>query len=611
MDKKAWKQYVKSGDRIFFGSNAAVPLELIKRFLPYVDQFHDLQATHLLTLGETPWVEPQYEPHLKVNALFLGRGPREAVCSGHADYTPCFLSEIPSLFYDGVLPIDVAFVMVSPPDPYGYCSLGVGVDIAVAAVRTADFVIAQINPNMPRTFGQSFIHVNEIDAAMEIEAPVPQLMPAVMDDVTQRIGRYVSLLINDGACLQMGIGKIPDAVLANLTKHNDLGIHTEMFSDGVIDLFMNGNINNSRKSVHRGKIVTSFAMGSQKLYDFVHENPHVEFHPSEYVNNPAVIRKNDHHVSINSAIEVDLTGQVVSDSVGTRFYSGIGGQVDFIRGASLSRGGRPIIALPSTAMNGAVSKIVPFITEGSGVVTSRGDVHYVVTEYGIATLRGKSVRERALELIQVAHPDFRDWLLERVREHFYVPHYQDEQPSKIKDMGDLDMVRLNVKGNKDYFLRPLRPADERLIQEFFYSHTPETLQQRYRYTPEQLSREKAHALVSVDQSRDPALCVVTRSGPNEIIQAVGRYYYLEEDQSGEVAFVTHETKRGQGLGGILLEHLKEIAQKRGLKKLVAYVRSDNAPMLHVLEKSGFKAKRTEDPMEVTLTCKFKDSGASE
>ncbi|MBF0213650.1 MAG: acetyl-CoA hydrolase/transferase family protein, partial [Magnetococcales bacterium] len=357
-----WKHYLKSGDRVFIGSNAACPHALTDDLVKHATEFRDLEMIHILILGPHPWTDAKYGRHFNVNSLFLGPGTRKPVAMGVADYTPCFLSEIPSLFTDGILPIDVALIQVSPPDQYGYCSLGPSVDIVSSAWKSARYVIAQINAQVPRTLGQSFIPVSAIHACIEEDRPMPILPPPELDDVAVRIGQYVAQLIEDGSTLQMGIGRIPDAVLRALPGHKNLGIHTEMFSDGVIELVHSGVINNTRKSLHPGKMIASFCMGTQKLYDFVHDNPHAEFHPSEYVNSPAIIARNDNMVAINSAIEVDLTGQVVSDSLGRRFYSGIGGQVDFIRGAAMSRGGRPIIALPSTAKNGTISKIVPFLT---------------------------------------------------------------------------------------------------------------------------------------------------------------------------------------------------------------------------------------------------------
>lgn len=598
-----WKKFVKPGDRIFIGSGPGVPHALVQSLLDRVHtkHFFDLEFIHILTLGETPWLDPRYRDSVRVNALFLGEETRKAVHRGDADYTPCFLSEVPSLFTGGVLPIDVALVQLSPPDEEGYCSLGVTVDIVRAAVESARYVIAQFNPHMPRTLGNTRIPLERVNAYIEWAAPLPQLLPAKATKETKKIGQYVAMLVEDGATLQMGIGKIPDAVLRALRHHKHLGVHTEMFSDGLMELMKRGVVDNSRKPLHTGKTVTTFCMGSQALYDFVQNNPLVEFYTSDYINNPSTIAQHDHMVAINSALEVDLTGQVVSDSIGHRFYSGIGGQVDFIRGAARSRGGRPIIALPSVTNQGK-SRIVPFVTEGAGVVTSRGDVHYVVTEYGIATLRGRSVRERALELIQVAHPDHREMLLQQVRKSFWVPSYQHTSPAPVQGLGEMPVKKFKAQDGNRYFLRPLQPSDDRRLQEFFYSHDEETLLLRYHYRPDRLSRERAHALVNIDQDKDLALCIVARQGPREEIQAVGRYYLIPKSNAAELAFVVREEQRGQGFGRRLLKRLIRVARSRKLEKLLAVVQINNQPMRALLEKSGFVGlPGGEDPALVTLS----------
>ncbi len=607
-----WQQLLKSGDRIFIGSNAAVPNALIQNLIDKSKNLHDIEAVHILTLSDNVWVEPQHKDLFKVNTLFIGgKNVRQAIAEGRADYTPCFLSEVPRLFEENVLPLDAALIMVSPPDEYGYCSLGVSVDVVSAAVKSAKFVIAQINPKMPRTNGHSFVHVNQIDAWIEQEQVLPELTPPTLDRVTEQIGQYVAMLIDNGDTLQLGIGKIPDAVLRYLGNHKDLGIHSEMISDGIIDLMVKGVVNNRKKTFHKGKTITTFCMGTQRLYDFVDGNPHVEFYPSQHVNSPVIISRNDNMISVNSAIEVDLSGQVVSDSIGYQFYSGIGGQVDFIRGASLSKGGKPIIALASTTSDGTISKIVPHLTEGAGVVTSRGHVHYVVTEYGIANLRGKTIRERALELIRVAHPKFRDQLLTDVRKHYWVPEYQENSPTSVPELGSVEFKKF-VFGDTDYLLRPLSPADERKLQEFFYSHNKETLMLRYNHHITQMSREKSCTLVSVDQHKDLALCFTERDNSGETIQAVGRYYFIESDNSCESAFVIKESKRGKGMAQTLLSEMINIARIRKVDKMFAYIRSDNKPMIKVFRNNGFKRKPGEDVQEVQLELLLnEDTGAAD
>jgi acyl-CoA hydrolase/GNAT superfamily N-acetyltransferase len=597
LSASSWKKFIHNGYRIFLGTGAACPHKLIELFLESVGQFHDLEFVYLLTLGPTPWIDPCYEQNLRVNTFFVDQGSREAVRSGNADYTPCFLSEIPSLLRDNILPVDIAFIQVTPPDAQGYCSLGASVDIVMAAAKSAKYILAQINDQLPRTFGQSYLHQDEISAFIRVSEPLPEVVPAELTEATLQIGKYVSLLIEDGCTLQVGIGKIPDAVLHQLTGHNDLGVHTEMFSDGLLRLYNHGNITNRLKGLHEGKTITSFCFGSRELYAFIDNNPHIEFHGTEYVNNPAVIARNHKMISITSATQVDLTGQIVSDSVDGQFYSGIGGQVDFIRGAGLSRGGRPIIALPSTAKNGTISRIVAEINPGAGVVATRGDVHYVVTEYGIATLRGRSIRERVMELIQVAHPKFREQLLEAMLKSAKVPTYQRHTPEPVKELGATEVLKLESEG-RDYFLRPLHPSDQLRLQSFFYSHDKVTLFQRYRNEPKKMGTAQAYRLVNTDLRKDMALCIVERQGPREVILAVGRYYVLEAGLSAEAAFVVHESMRGRGFASLLLEKLIDIARQRGVQFMTGNVRKDNPSMRRVFEKFNFKMEPAADQAEV-------------
>ncbi len=400
--------------RVLVGSGAAAPLGLMAAFCERARHLQGVEVCQLLTLGDAPYVAPEFEGHVRHNAFFIGPNTRAAVVEGRADFTPVFLSEIAALIR-GSLPIDVALVQVSPPDAHGYCSLGVSVDIVKPAVDCARFVVAEINPQMPRTHGDAFVHVSRLDRIVRVDHAIPELTPDPITEIARRIGQHVAGLVRDGDTLQLGIGAIPNAVLAALGGHRDLGIHTEMFSDGVVDLVTKGVITNERKTLHRGKLITSFVMGTKRLYDFVNDNPALEMHPSHYVIDPFVIAKNRGMVTINSALAVDLSGQVCADSLGPKFFSGVGGQVDFIRGAARAEGGRPILALPSTAKQGTVSRIALELAAGSGVTTTRSDVHYVVTEFGVAALHGKTVRERARALVAVANPAFRDELLEGAR----------------------------------------------------------------------------------------------------------------------------------------------------------------------------------------------------
>ncbi len=408
---------ISSGNRVFVQSAAAAPGELVHAMTERAAELHDVELVHLHTEGEAPYARPEHRASFRTRSLFIGPNIREAVAAGCADYVPVFLSEVPALFRRGVLPIDVAMIQVSPPDAHGFCSLGISVDVARAAVDTAATVIAVVNPNMPRTHGDGEVHTDRIALAVHSESPLPEHPPAPLGERELAIGRRIADLVEDGATLQMGIGAIPDAVLAALGGHKDLGVHTEMFSDGILPLVESGAINGRRKKNHPGKIVAGFLMGTRRLYDFVHDNPEVALLDIAYVNDTQVIGRNPRVTAINSAIEIDLTGQVCADSIGTYQYSGVGGQMDFIRGASISEGGKPIIALPSTTGRGE-TRIVPFLKPGAGVVTTRAHVHYVVTEHGAANLYGRSLRERANLLISIAAPEHREELERAMHERF-------------------------------------------------------------------------------------------------------------------------------------------------------------------------------------------------
>ena len=399
---------IESGNRLYVGGGAGGPAVLIDGLCARAPELRDVELIHILTFIDAPYVDPKYEGSFRDNSLFIGHNVRKAVQEGRADFTPIFLSEIPGLFQRKILPIDVALVSLSPPDEHGFCSYGVEVGTTKPAADSARIIIAEVNRQMPRTLGDSFIHVSRLAQVVETDYPLPEAVQGKSTAEYLRIGQIIAEMIPDGATLQMGIGSLPDAVLANLGNHKELGIHTELFSDGVVQLFEDGVITCSRKTFHQGKMVAGFLFGSQRLYDFVNNNAIVELHPTEYVNDPFNIARNDDMVAINAALQVDLTGQVCADSIGPVFYSGVGGQLDFIRGAARSKGGLPIIALPSTARGDTISRISPLLPEGSGVTTTRNDVHYIVTEFGVADLYGKSIRQRARALIEIAHPNFRE-----------------------------------------------------------------------------------------------------------------------------------------------------------------------------------------------------------
>jgi acetyl-CoA hydrolase len=414
---------IQSGNRVFLTGNASVPQRLLSALVARAKSLHDVEINQVLTIGPAPHAAPEMAGHLRINTLFISDNVRQAIHEGRADFTPCFLSEVPLLMRYGPLVPDVALIHVAPPDEHGFCSLGIEAGLSKTPAQTAKIVIAEVNERMPRTLGDSFIHVSKIDYAIPVDYALAELPMGEPNELSKAIGKHVAELIEDGSTLQMGIGAIPDGVLHFLEEKRDLGVHTELFSDGVMNLVRQGVINNEKKTLHPGKIVAGFLVGSQALYDFVDDNPIVELHPTEYVNDPFIIAQNDNMVSINSAIEIDLTGQVCGDSIGPKLYSGVGGQVDFVYGASRSKGGKPIIALPSTVIlrdGTRLSRIVAMLKQGAGVITSRNHVKYIATEFGVAHLYGKTIRQRARCLIDIAHPDFREDLERQARELNYL-----------------------------------------------------------------------------------------------------------------------------------------------------------------------------------------------
>lgn len=406
---------IKSHNRVYISGNAATPYVLMDALALRKDELKDVELVHVLLLGEDPLSRPEMEGHFRHNSLFVGPADRKAINEGRADYVPIFLHQIPDLFYSGQMPIDVAILHLSPPDEHGFMSFGVEILASKAAAETSQVVVAQVNEKMPRVLGDSFIHVSRVDKIVEVSEDLPKLEKKPFTEMERKIGHFIAELIEDGSTLQLGIGGIPDAVLSALKGRRDLGIHTEMVSDGVMEAIEAGMITGAKKTFHPYKVILTFMLGSDKLYDFADNNPIFEAHPTDYTNHPFNVSRNDNMVAINSAIEVDITGQVCSDSIGAYIYSGFGGQVDFIRGAAHSKGGKPIIALPSTAKNGEMSRIVPFLKKGAGVVTTRADVKYVVTEYGVAYLHGKNLQERTRALINIAHPKFRADLIKEAK----------------------------------------------------------------------------------------------------------------------------------------------------------------------------------------------------
>ncbi len=576
-------QRVKPGRRILVGSGAAEPCALVNALVKDGTHLQDNEVVHLLTLGEAPYVRPELQDRFRHTAFFIGPNVREAINEGRADFLPVFLSEIPLLIRSRRVRIDVALIQVSPPDAHGFVSLGVSVDVVRAAVDTAELVLAEVNPHMPRTHGDSFVHVSRIDRLIPVDVPLLALTPEPPGPEALEIARNVASLIPDGATIQAGIGQIPDATLEALSEHNDLGVHTEMLSDGVMRLAERGVITGKRKSVLPGKMVTSFIMGSRALYAWAHENPALELRPSEYTNDPFVIARNDRMVAINAALAVDLTGQVASDTLMGRFYSGIGGQVDFIRGAARSRGGKAILALRSTAKGGTVSRIQPVLEEGAGVVTSRGDVRYVVTEYGAADLWGKNVRERAVALIEIAHPKFRAALLEEAKRRRYV--FPDQRvPRAVYPVCEVRRERL--PGGPEILLRPVRMADEEELQRLLYSLSDESLYHRFMTFHRTHPHAEMQQLVDLDYEQSMAL-VACDPDTGDLI-GLSRYDVDPATRLAEIAFVVRDDWQGRGVGSALLRRMSEVARARALVGFTAEILSTNRPMLAVFYESGLK-----------------------
>ena len=585
---------IKRGARIFLGTGCGVPYHLVQELAKHADQMADNEIVHLLTLGDTPSADSKFQNQFRHNTFFVSSNIRDAVSEGRADYTPMMLSEIPDLFRQKRMPLDVAMIQISPPDRNGYGSLGISVDITKSAAESADIVIAQVNEKMPITHGDSFVDVREIDYLVPYNEPLREFQAAEVTDTIDKIGRYVARLVENESTLELGIGALPQSVCNNLleTGVKDLGIHTEMFSDSLIPLIERGVVTNKKKNLHRGKVIASFAMGSEKLYDYINDNPMFQFHDTAYVNDPYVIGQNDKMIAINSALEVDLTGQVCADSIGPSFYSGIGGQVDFIRGAKRSRGGKAIICMLSTAMEGTVSRIVPRLSEGAGVVTTRGDVDVVITEFGLATLHGKTIRERVLSLIAIAHPDFRNDLLEAAKKMQYV--FEDQVPFLVKGTYfaseyETQETFKTPEGKIEVQFRLIRPDDTDRIKELFYDLSEESIYFRFLTPLKSLRRQTLQDFYNVDQAIDISVVAVVKSGEDgetEKIIGAGRYVLNRSTNEAEFALLVQDEYQGRGIGTFLLNHLMKIAKSKGVDAFIAYVHPQNQPMIRFIHKTG-------------------------
>ncbi len=581
---------IRPGQRIFIGTGCAEPLELVSALTKRATELPDTEIVHLLTFGDAPYAHRELAQYFRVNSFFIAENVRDIIQEGLGDYTPIHLSDIPRLFDSGQLPLDVALIHVTPPDEFGLCSFGVSVDIVKSAAENASLVIAQVNPNMPRTLGDSFIDVKDIDILVPSEAPILEVPPPEVTEVTRQIAEYVAALIEDGSTIEFGIGRIPQALLSCLKDKKDLGVHTEMVTDGIIELIESGAITGARKTVDHARIVASFAIGTRRIYDYIDNNPLFSFHPTEYVNNPFIIQQQNKMVAVNTALEVDLTGQVCADSIGSKFFSGVGGQVDFNRGAAKSRGGKAIIAMPSTAKGGTASRIKTHLSEGAGVVTTRAGVNYVATEYGVAYLHGKSVQERALALISIAHPKFRADLLKAAIEAKYLSASLADKEGKILvGPKELRTTYLLNDGTLLNF-RPIHPTDEPRMRDLFYKLSEATIYYRFMSHQRRVSRQQIQDFVYIDHRNDVTIVGTVPEAHGEDIIAVGSYYLDHKTNLAEVAFVVSDSWQNHGIGTFLLKHLMRIARRNGIRGFTAEVLTENKPMQAVINKSNCKVK---------------------
>ena len=605
--------HIHRGDRIFIASACGEPQYLVSALIKYTESypkaFFDAEVIHIWTLGLAPYTEERFKANFRHNSFFIGNSTREAVNQGLADYTPIFLDEVPKLFSRKIIPIDVALIQTSPPDGHGYMSLGVSVDIVKTAVENADLVIAQVNSFMPRTHGDGIIHVSKVDYLVPHDEPILeyQFSDDIHNEVTQEIGNHVSRLIQDGDTIQVGYGSLPDALVINFAGKKHLGVHTELIGDGIVELMKMGVVDNTRKTIDQGKTVASFCMGKRETYEFIHDNPAIEFKTIDYTNSPLVIAQHESLVAINSALQIDLTGQSTAESLGKTFYSGMGGQASFMRGAVLSKRGRSILVLPSTASHGTISRIVPFISEGAGVTLNRGDIHYVVTEYGIAYLHGKNIRERAMELISIAHPKFRRDLIQEAKKQNLIYKDQAFIAGKAGEYPkELETYR-TTKSGLEIFIRPVKISDEPLIKDLFYSLSDKSLYRRFISRRKDMPHERLQEFVIIDYTREVSLVAIYKEGEKDIVVGMGQYNIDPNTHTAEVAFVVRDDYQNRGIGSTLLSYLTFLARRQGLMGFTAEVLVENRPMLHLFEKMGFLIDKRIEEQTYELKMAFSEA----
>ncbi len=582
---------IHPGARIFIGTACSEPQYLVKAFIDYVQAYphaiFDAELIKVWPLGIGPYTDGKFKENFRLNSFFVGEGIRDAVNNTSADYTPAFLSSVPDLIYREIIPIDVALIQTSPPDNVGNMSLGIGVDVAKAVVENASLVIAQANSNMPHVQGDGIINIDDVDFIVPRDEALLEYNNDLTspNEISQRIGIHVARIIEDGSTIQVGYGSIPNAVLPKLRNKRHLGLHSELFSDGIADLMKANVIDNTKKSMDIGKAVASFCIGKKETYDYLDENPDVEFKTIDYTNSIRNIMAQKGMTAINSALEIDLTGQATAESFGGTFYSGVGGQADFMRGANLAPDGKSILVLSSTLEDGRSSRIVPQLGLGASATLHRGDVRYVVTEYGIAYLHGKSIRERAMDLIAIAHPKFRPWLVSEAKRLSLIYRDQEYLPGEYPE--SFETCRITKTGLK-IFLRPVKISDEPLLKDFFYSLSDQSMYLRFASARKDMPHKRLQEFVAVNYSRDLVILAEVMLNEREVVVGVGQYSLNEDMHTAEFAFVTRDDYQNKGVGREIHSYMKYLAKKKGLLGFTAEVLEDNAPAFTLLKKMGYE-----------------------
>ncbi len=602
---------IRRGNRIFISTGCGQPQYLVNAMVNYVAShpkaFAEAEIMQVWTLGVAPYTDEKFNYNFRHNSFFVGDNTREFINSGLADYTPMFLSHVPRLMRTKRIPIEIALIQTSLPDRNGYVSLGISVDITKSAIENAAVTIAQINKNMPRVHGNTFIHLEDIDYILPYDEPLIQYDPQVPDGIAEQIGKYVSRIVNDGDTIQLGYGSLPNAILHNMTDKKDLGVHTELLTDSMVELIKLGVINNSRKIRKRGKTVAAFCMGSTETYEFIHDNPIIDFNPIDYTNNPLIISQIENMTAINSALQVDLTGQSTSESIGGTFYSGIGGHADFMRGAIMAPGGKTILVLQSTAKNGEVSRIVPFLDSGAGVTLNRGDIHYIVSEYGIAYIHGKNIRERAMDLISIAHPRFRTSLIREAkrkniiyRDQAYIPGKKGEYPEHLE-------IHSTLPDGTVIKIRPVKINDEPVIKDFFYSLSDSSIQHRFLSYRTDITHDLRQDFTVIDYTREMTILAIIEGEDNrETVVGMGQSIKCEDSHSAEVAFAVRDDYQNRGISTGLISYLTLLARNEGLHGFTADVMLDNRAMIRVFEKLFPRMEKRIDDNVFTCTMRFEN-----